>query len=93
MCAHIQGVVTCAQPWLCCAHETPQTHDPGGVAVDTGMDAALAAVVARHPDATIRQNPETGRWEAIEFPTETCEQLTTAPTLAELDIKLSGDAP
>jgi hypothetical protein len=61
--------------------------------VDTGLPAALEAVLAKHPGVTIRQNPGTGRWEAIEFPTETSELLTHAPTLAELDAKLSGETP
>lgn len=61
--------------------------------MDTGMGDQLEAILAAHPGVMIRQNTETGRWEAIEWPTETCELLTTAPTLAELDAKLSGDAP
>ena len=61
--------------------------------MDTGLPQQLEAVLARHPGVTIRVNLETARWEAIEFPTETCEVLTHAPTLAELDIKLSPDEP
>ncbi|MGH3068977.1 MAG: hypothetical protein ACRDMI_10390 [Streptosporangiaceae bacterium] len=45
-------------------------------------------MIARYPGVVIGQNAETGEWEAIERPTPTCELLTHAHTLAELDIKL-----
>jgi hypothetical protein len=61
--------------------------------MDTGLTKQLEAVIAAHPGVTIRQNPGTARWEAIEFPSETSELLTHAPTLAELDAKLSGETP
>jgi hypothetical protein len=80
----------CTSVVMLCAMTSPESI---GSSMDTGMSAALEAVLARHPGVTIRQNPETGRWEAIEFPSETSEGLTHAPTLAELDAKLSGETP
>jgi hypothetical protein len=75
---------------MLCAMSSP---DSIGFAVDTGMSASLEAVLAKHPGVMIGQNTETGRWEAIERPTETCELLTHAGTLAELDIRLDREMP
>jgi hypothetical protein len=61
--------------------------------VDTGLSPHLEAILARNPGVMIGQNAETGEWEAIERPTPTCEILTHAHTLAELDAKLAGETP
>lgn len=58
--------------------------------MDTGMSAALEAILAACPGVTIGVNPETAEWEAVRRPTPTCVVIDHAPTLAELAAKLGS---